>query len=253
LTDLEGPAGVWLWRQTREGEGPAKTAAMRLLTGEVNAVTDGILEGDPGAEVLVWDGHGSGGLLYEELHPHLLYLPGQVPLLTALRRDVAALYFVGQHAMAGTPDAPLCHTYSSLTVAEYRLNGQPAGEFGCRAALAGELGIPTVFVGGDDKTVAEARALVPAIVGVETKVGLGIQAAMHLSHPDSCRRLRLAAADAARRAFSIAPYRVPGPYQLRVEVLAGHEIDGYLARGAVRGGARAAVFAAERLQDLPVI
>jgi len=36
LTDLEGPAGVDAWAQTREGEGPAKTGAMRLLTGEVN-------------------------------------------------------------------------------------------------------------------------------------------------------------------------------------------------------------------------
>src|SRR5947209_16198723 len=106
LTDLEGPAGVWQWRHTRE-EGPAKVAAMRLLTGEVNAVTEGILQADPAAEVVVWDGHGSGGLLYEELHPRLLYLPGQAPLLRGLRRGADALYFVGQHAMAGTPDAPL--------------------------------------------------------------------------------------------------------------------------------------------------
>jgi len=36
VTDLEGPAGVWRWQQTRE-EGPPKTAAMRLLTGDCPA------------------------------------------------------------------------------------------------------------------------------------------------------------------------------------------------------------------------
>jgi D-amino peptidase len=252
LTDLEGPAGVWLWRQTRE-EGPAKERAMHLLTQEVAAVTEGILQADSEAEVLVWDGHGSGGLIYEELHQRLLYVPGQVPLLRALQRGVDALYFVGQHAMAGTPEAPLCHTNSSLSVAAYRLNGTPVGEFGCRAALAGELGIPTVFLSGDDKAVAEARALVPAIVAVVTKEGLGIQAAIHLSHAESCRRLERGARQAAEQVGAIAPYRVPGPYVLHVDALVGHEVDGYLARGARRQDTRTAVFEAPRLQDLPVI
>lgn len=52
LTDLEGPAGVWLWQQMRK-EGSAKMRAMRLLTGEVAAATRGILEADPQAEVVV--------------------------------------------------------------------------------------------------------------------------------------------------------------------------------------------------------
>jgi D-amino peptidase len=253
LTDLEGVAGVWRWEQTRE-EGPAKEAAMRLLTGEVNAVARGILEVDPDGEIAVWDGHGTGGLVYELLHPRLVYLPGQVPLLRALARGADALYFVGQHAMAGTPDAPLCHTYSSRAVAEYRLNGVPVGEFGCRAALAGELGIPTVFLSGDDKAVAEARAAVPDLVTVVTKEGLGLEAAAHLTHAEACRRLARGAAEAARaaRAGAIAPYRVPPPYALRVELLPGQDARGLLARGAEPDGPQAAVFRGLRMQDLPV-
>ena len=41
LTDLEGPAMVSRFNQTRE-EGPQKRTAMKLLTWEVNAAIDGI-------------------------------------------------------------------------------------------------------------------------------------------------------------------------------------------------------------------
>ena len=61
LTDLEGVAMVSRFSQTRE-EGPQKQAAMRLLTQEVNAAVDGILDVDADAEIVVWDGHGTGGL-----------------------------------------------------------------------------------------------------------------------------------------------------------------------------------------------
>lgn len=252
LTDLEGPAGVDSWAQTRDGEGPAKTGAMRLLTGEINAVIEGILSADPAAEVTVWDGHGTGGILPAQLHPRATYLPRPTPLREPLADHNDALYFVGQHAMAGTPNGPLCHTYSSRSVAEYRLNDHPAGEFGCRAALAGELGVPTVFLGGDDRAVAEARALIPGIVGVATKVGRGIEAADHLSHEESCALLRAAAAEAAARVGEIPPLRLDPPYTLRIEMQPGHGVDGHLARGAERAGERVALYRAARIWDLPV-
>ena len=180
LTDLEGPAGVYNWTQTR-AEGPAKERAMHLLTAEVNACVEGILSVDPGAEVVVWDGHGTGGLWPEELHPDARYLPGTYGRPYLFPEGFDGLLFVGQHAMAGTPDGPLCHTYSSRHVEYYRLNGAPIGEFGCRAALAGSFGIPTLFLAGDDKAATEALALVPDLVTAVTKRGLGVQAALHLS------------------------------------------------------------------------
>lgn len=61
LTDLEGPAMVSRFNQTRE-EGPQKQTAMKLLTWEVNAAIDGIRDIAPEAEIVVWDGHGNGGI-----------------------------------------------------------------------------------------------------------------------------------------------------------------------------------------------
>ena len=68
LTDLEGVAMVSRFSQTRE-EGPQKETAMRLLTQELNAAVDGILDVEADAEIVVWDGHGTGGIDVLEFHP----------------------------------------------------------------------------------------------------------------------------------------------------------------------------------------
>src|SRR5581483_6318758 len=125
MTDLEGPAGVNRWIQTREGETPEKAAAMLLLTGEVNAAIEGIRDAAPEAEIVVLDGHGTGGLAFAQLHPAARSIMHGRGLRAPYGLDTSfdAVFFVGQHAMAGTPDAPLCHTYSSRHIEYYKLNG----------------------------------------------------------------------------------------------------------------------------------
>ena len=135
LTDLEGIAMVSRFSQTRE-EGPQKETAMGLLTQELNAAVDGILDVDADAEIVVWDGHGTGGIDVLEFHPQAkLIARGPIRPPYYLDATYNALFFLGQHAMAGTPNAPLSHTYSSLSIEYYKLNGKEIGEFGCRAAL----------------------------------------------------------------------------------------------------------------------
>jgi D-amino peptidase len=239
ITDLEGAAMVFGFDQTRGPEPtPAKLEAMRLLTAEVNACVDGILDVDPAAEVVVWDGHGSGGIVYERFHPGARLLPHRhTPAPYGLDETFDALFFVGQHAMAGTPDAPLAHTYSSLTVEHYKLNGQPIGEFGMRAYMAGTLfSVPVAFLSGDDKAVAEAEALAPGLVGVATKEGRGLECALSLS-PARARELIY---DGARRACKrvragkVAPLRLDPPYEWEVRIKPGQEdaLERYLSISA---------------------
>lgn len=252
LTDLEGPAGVYKWTQTRE-EGPAKEQAMHLLAGEVNACVEGILAADPGAYIVVWDGHGSGGLYPEELHPDALYLPGTYGRPYLLPEGFDGLFFVGQHAMAGTPEGPLCHTYSSRHVEYYKLNGALIGEFGCRAALAGDYAIPTVFLSGDDKAAEEARTLVPGIITAATKRGLGLQSALHLSPVKARELIRTSAAEAVVRIGTISPYVVPGPYEFEMRFLDEEQAARTHANlGGERKDSRSVVLRKERLADLPI-
>ncbi len=230
ITDLEGVAGVQRWNQTRES-GPQKEQAVRLLTAEVNAAVDGILDTFPDAQVVVWDGHGSGGLDIERLHPGASFIPrGPISPPYFLDEGFDALYFVGQHAMAGTPDAPLSHTYSSRTVEYYKLNGILMGEFGCRAALAGTLGIPTVFVSGDDKVVAEARALIPGIYGAAVKQGRGIEMAIHLSPQQARDLVRQTAAEATRHWTDVPPLVLEPPYELEIRVLRNVDVTSFQRR-----------------------
>ena len=250
LTDLEGPAMVSRFNQTRE-EGPQKQVAMKLLTWEVNAAIDGILEVDPDADIVVWDGHGNGGIDALEFHPDAkLIARGPIRPPYYLDETYDALFFVGQHAMAGTPNAPLSHTYSSRSIEYYKLNAMRIGEFGCRAAMAGEFDVPTVFISGDDKAVAEAKQLISNIYAVETKQGLGQELALHLSPQKSRESIRKTVAEACRNIKQIIPLKVQPPYEQEIRVLEGQSIEGYLRRGAVRVDDRTVVKRANTICEL---
>jgi D-amino peptidase len=239
---------VFHFGQTRDNPPthPVRAEAMRILTREINACIDGILDFDPHAEVLVWDGHGSGGIWYEDVHEKARWTRGsQMPW--GLDETYDAVFFVGQHAMAGTPKSPLAHTYSSKTIEHYKLNGQPIGEFGMRAYMAGTLfNVPVAFISGDDKTVLEAQALVPNIVGVAVKEGTGLQGAFSLSPAEARRRIRAGATRACEliRAGAIAPVKLAPPYAWEVRYLEGQEagLESLVRRpGVERVDARTAV------------
>lgn len=220
LTDLEGPAGVDSFTQTRPGDGyPERVeAAKKLLAREVNACIEGIRSVYPDSRIDVWDGHGPGGLLAEDLIGGNYMREGQ-PYKRLEGYD--ALLFVGQHAMAGTYNAPLNHTYSSKTIAYYRLNGVFIGEFAARALIAGLQGVPTIFLSGDDKAALEACVFVPEIETAIVKRGLGIEAAEHLEGEEACLLIREGAADAVRRMDEIRPFTgISAPYTLEIGYLA---------------------------------
>jgi D-amino peptidase len=219
LTDLEGPSGVDSFTQTRPGDGfPERVeAAKKLLAREVNACIEGIRGVYPEARIDVWDGHGPGGLVAEDVIGGR-YLREGKPYKQLDGYD--ALLFVGQHAMAGTFNGPLNHTYSSKTIAYYKLNGVFIGEFGARALIAGVQGVPTVFLSGDDKAAMEARMFVPEIETAVVKQGLGIEAAIHLDGEEACRLVREGAARAVRRTADIAPFTgISAPYVLEIGYL----------------------------------
>lgn len=232
ITDLEGVAGVDSFFETRTGREERKGPAMDRLASEVNACIEGIRSRAPEARIDVWDGHGSGGLRESDLKGGR-YLGDGRPYFHLVgehresgeggdgnevgEEDYDGVLFVGQHAMAGTPDAPLCHTYSSLAVDYYKLNGTFVGEFACRALLAGRQGVPTVFLAGDDKATLEARQFVPGIETVATKYGTGPESARHRDPGEVEEAIRQGAASAIDRLNEIEPYdRIGPPYTLEI-------------------------------------
>lgn len=197
VTDIEGVAGVSDWSQTRN-RGPALERARRLLTDEINAFVRGIhLAADrarlEAPAITVWDGHGCGGTDFEGIDPRVSKhryddprgFPGLLDLALTATPPADALTFVGQHAMEGS-GGNLAHTYSSRRVRRHLLNGREIGEFGTRTLHAWALGLPTLFISGDDVACEEARALVPGIVRACVKRSIGVTQAAPRSHEDAC-------------------------------------------------------------------
>ena len=99
MTDIEGVAGVSEWAHGNPA-GVYYERSKRLLTLEVNAAVEGALEAGA-TEILVWDGHGPGGLDPELLHPEAWLLQGkECPKGWGLDETFDAMFFVGQHAMS---------------------------------------------------------------------------------------------------------------------------------------------------------
>ncbi|MDF2722490.1 MAG: peptidase D-aminopeptidase [Paenibacillus sp.] len=226
LTDLEGVAGTDLFSQTRTSDAASKESSMRQLTREVNACVEGIRAVYPDAAIDVWDGHGNGGILPEEL-TDVRYIGRTPPSKPYYQLDgYTAMLFVGQHAMAGTINAPLNHTYSSTQVMYYRLNGVFIGEFGARALVAGSQSVPTVFLAGDDKAALEAQMFIPEIETVVTKQGTGVESAVHLDKAESCARIKEGTIRAMHRIGEIPPFTaIQPPYRFEVRHLAPFGAD----------------------------
>ena len=218
ISDLEGIAGVTRFEQSRES-GPLNDRAKELFTKEANVVINAINKFDPGIDVHFWDAHGKGSAIKEKLAavanfiPHGLFGMGRY----FAEHRINALMFVGQHAMANIPNGNLSHTISSRTVEYYKLNGNFIGEFGVRAALAGELGVSSIFISGDDKACEEARALVPDIITCDVKKGTGLESAEYPSFEEVYKRIEKAVPQALESWSQIKPYKVRTPVTLEVK------------------------------------
>jgi D-amino peptidase len=187
----------------------------RLVTAETNAAIRGALAAGA-TEIIVEDNHGCGhNLLYEELHPEAkVILGGPRPRrFAALDKSFDGLILLCHHAMAGAEKGILAHSYSSLSVHRMILNGKPIGEIGCDAAIAGERGVPVIFVSSDDIGCVEAKKFLGRdLVTVATKQGLGRNCALSLSPQKAQALTEEGVANAVKTRHTRKPYRIKGPY-----------------------------------------
>ena len=219
VTDMEGVSGVFdTDLQCMPGQSPRFQEARKLLTGEINAAVDGLLEGGA-TDVIVWDGHdGSHSLSALDINPKALLLTGS-PVSPTLELDssYAALVFVGQHAMAGAPNGILNHSYSSLGTENMWVNNKPVGEIGGRVMLAGWYGVPVILLTGDTAACDELRTLVPNAEFAAVKSGASRTAGFMLPHPAAAALIREKARRAMQRLGEIRPYKIEGPVELKVQ------------------------------------
>lgn len=254
--DMEGTCAVVNWVQVMPPDvvgtsRPSSTVeyerARLRMTHEVNAAIEGALAGGAD-EVIVNESHdGMRNLIPEELHKNSRLITGfDKPLLMMQGVDepgISAIFFTGYHARAGTPAAPLAHSFTGW-VQDIRVNGTSLGEYGINALVGGHYGVPVALVTGDDKAVAQTRELLGnAVVGVEVKRGLSTSSAIHL-HPERALELiREGAERAVRNLSEMQPYRLPENAAVEVELDHQSRADaaGYIP-GVERTGWRTITF-----------
>jgi D-amino peptidase len=253
-TDMEGVAGVVHEDQTNPVEqrhAGEYNRSRRLMTNEANAAIAGALEAGA-TRIVVNDSHWDmRNLLADELNPAAELLSGspkRLSMVEGVEEGFDAAMFIGYHAMGGTRNAVIDHTYTSR-VYQARINGAAIGELALNAAMAGEFGVPVALVSGDQALAAEARALLGE--GVETvivKDAVGRFAARSLAPSVACTRIRSAAATALKRQHAV--FRFQPPIRLEVDFIVSQMADmAELVPGATRTSGRTVSYTGDSYQE----
>ena len=136
-------------------------------------------------QVIVWDNHnGSLNLHYDLLDERcdIALGVGFEHRFPGIDDTFSGVVLIGYHAMDNTPDAVICHSFSSTSYQYMKINGQEVGEMAIDGAMAGLHQVPVIAVASDDKGTAEARRFFPGIETATTKQALGWNAALS-KHP----------------------------------------------------------------------
>lgn len=190
-------------------------------TREANAVAQGLFAAGV-EEVVVWDNHnGSLNLRYDELDDRCLILGGigDERRMSIIGEGYDGVVFLGYHAMEGTTDGVLAHSYSSVTYQYMKVNNRKVGEMAIDGAIAGAAGVPVVMVASDRAGCAEASSFFPWAKLVETKRGLGRNMAVSKSPARVCAELEETAALAVRSLKEMKPFTfgIPVTYEVRYQ------------------------------------
>lgn len=175
--DLEGVHGVVGERFDKLLSGHTDYAeAVEAATHEINAAVRALYDCGAGL-VAVWDNHGGGGNLdFSKIDPRVTKIEarGEKYRFDFVKNfDFSAILFIGYHAMEGTPDAVLAHTFSSTNIQYVKLDGTPVGELAIDTYICDGYGIKPIFIASDDVCIREMLGIREDISAVVTKEGRG--------------------------------------------------------------------------------
>ena len=221
MADLEGISGVYTRDQVLPSL-PRFNEGRKFLTRDINVCAEA-LKAAGVDKVYVRDCHGgSYALLWDEVGEAVdEVISGSLhDVRFPFIEECDAVILLGYHAMAGTHQALLEHTFSSMSVQNYHLNGEEVGEIAIDAAILGEHNTPVIMVSGDTKACEEAKRFLPWVTTAEVKRSLHCMGASLLP-PHKAKECIFAAVKEAVENFKAGKcelYKVPAPLKLRVEV-----------------------------------
>lgn len=217
--DMEGTAGVSLWRQCDHTNGTEYPVYRRYMSREVAAAVAGAKEGGA-SDVLVNDSHGSmANLLWDELPSDVRVISGSrkpKSMMEGVDSGFHGAIFTGYHAKAGHANGVLAHTYVGSAMFDVRINGRSCSEALINAAVAGCYGVPLLMISGDNAIVDEITETLPWVVGVRVKDGIGNMSANSISPVAAQQALREGARNAVENAVRAKPFTFEPPFDLQI-------------------------------------
>lgn len=179
--DIEGVACIAAPAEADPAQSAEYLPFREQMTAEVAAACEGAFAAGAG-QILIKDAHWTG----RNIDPRRLSAPEgcllelirgwsghPLSMVQELDSSYAGALFVGYHSGAGSAGNPLAHTVSGRLFSRIALNGVTMSEFHLYAMAAATMGVPVLFVSGDQAQCEEARQLVEGIVTVETLRGIG--------------------------------------------------------------------------------
>lgn len=189
--DLEGITGATSWESTNLGDLEHAAIAKQMKQEALSAALGAI---DAGAtEVYIKDAHDCGRNIDITGFPKECrfirdWTNGPDSMIGGLDGTFDALLFVGYHSPAGFDTNPLSHTMNRGN--NYvKFNGKICSEFLMHALYAAELGVPSVFLSGDQGLCEHVHEYDPQIRTVAVKEGIGC-ATISISPEKACEEIR---------------------------------------------------------------
>ncbi len=214
---MEGVSGVTHGEHVLR-DGKEHERARKLMTWEVNAAVEGVIEAGA-RKVVVNDSHGTmRNIIPEELHEEAEFLTGSPKpmfMMEGIDSSFNAAFFLGYHGMRGSYPSILEHTYSSRVVYDFFINERLMGETGINAAIAGYHGVPVALVTGDRELAKEAQAFLGKVLTVVVKEAVGRTAARCMSPAKARQSIKDGAIKALGLIDRLKPFRIKPPISLK--------------------------------------
>ena len=234
MSDIEGISGIYHREQVIRGEDRYEEGR-RLMTREANICAEALK--DAGVDTVYYhDCHGRGtNVIWEDISPAIdRVICGSNGIIenrfAECVNECDGVILLGYHAMAGTQNAILEHTMSSMSWQNFWINDVKSGEVRIDAGILGDWDIPVIMVSGDDKLEAEVKEFLPDTVTAVVKEGLGCMSASLLSPAMAERVIREKTIEAVKNIGNIKPFKIEAPVTMKLELVERNEIPSYHAK-----------------------
>jgi len=228
--DIEGISGISNREESADRTGSFYPYYARQMTAEVTAACKGAYNKGTG-DILIKDGHGvHRNLIATELPEEASFIRGKsghpFRQLDGLDSSFDAILMIGYHSRAGSGGNPLSHTYIGHKVFDMSINEKPVSEFLLNSYIAEYVGVPVIFLSGDERLCSEAKIFNPSLETLAVTKGKG-DSCCSINPLKACKQIT----EGVERALSgdLQRCRVKLPIHINFKLSFIHHADAYKA------------------------